>query len=317
MPRICPICHHEVPESRPSEVPHQPRYSCAVCGDYRLFEQVAQRLFELTHYGNTPVRLENHYLISGVIRDRYERGRHAEVVIPDFDELFAAARPLDDPFESIDRILVYVTRSASRTGEWVHLNSDTVYPIAFARDGREFEYFLYLAVEIGLIESQNGGGVRPTPDGWRRLGQLRIRETEPDGAFVAMGFSEELSTAYTEGIEPALREAGFRAIRVDLSEHNGRIDDRIIADIRRSAVVVADFTTHRQNVYFEAGFAMGIGRHVIWTCNAADIRNAHFDTRQYNHVLWRDASDLRERLANRIAATIPRAGLARRSPSSH
>ncbi|NLX04503.1 MAG: hypothetical protein GXY33_05100 [Phycisphaerae bacterium] len=30
----------------------------------------------------------------------------------------------------------------------------------------------------------------------------------------------------------------------------------------------------------------------------------HFDTRQYNHIVYEDAEDLRVKLRNRIAATI-------------
>jgi nucleoside 2-deoxyribosyltransferase len=68
---------------------------------------------------------------------------------------------------------------------------------------------------------------------------------------------------------------------------------------------VADFTGHRGGVYYEAGFALGLGRPVIWTCHKDHLTQAHFDTRQYNHIEWSDSRELRERLRNRILATIP------------
>jgi nucleoside 2-deoxyribosyltransferase len=79
----------------------------------------------------------------------------------------------------------------------------------------------------------------------------------------------------------------------------------IVAEIRRSGLVVADFTGNRGGVYFEAGFAMGLGIPVIWTCRDTDINAVHFDTRQYNHIVWKEAGDLREQLQRRIEATIP------------
>jgi len=69
--------------------------------------------------------------------------------------------------------------------------------------------------------------------------------------------------------------------------------------------VVADFTGSRPGVYFEAGFAMGLGIPVIWTCQHDDVGKLHFDTRQYAHVCWDAAADMRTKLRNRIAATIP------------
>jgi len=50
---------------------------------------------------------------------------------------------------------------------------------------------------------------------------------------------------------------------------------------------------------------MGLGRPVIWSCRDDDLKNVHFDTRQYNHIVWNEPADLRAQLTNRIKATIP------------
>ena len=85
-------------------------------------------------------------------------------------------------------------------------------------------------------------------------------------------------------------------------EHDGRIDDQIIAEIRRSAFVIADFTGHRGGVYYEAGFAHGLGRRVIFTCRADDMDKLHFDVRQYNTIVWDSSDQLSKLLQNRILA---------------
>ena len=69
-----------------------------------------------------------------------------------------------------------------------------------------------------------------------------------------------------------------------------------------SCIVIADCTLQRPNVYFEAGFAMGLGRRLIWSCRASDIKDLHFDTRQYNFLAWENPSHLRRILADRLAA---------------
>jgi hypothetical protein len=78
----------------------------------------------------------------------------------------------------------------------------------------------------------------------------------------------------------------------------------ILCEIRRSHFVVADFTLQRQNVYFEAGFAEALGLQVIYTCREDDIKNAHFDIRQRNHIVWNAPEELKDELKNRIGATI-------------
>ena len=140
-------------------------------------------------------------------------------------------------------------------------------------------------------------------------------------AFVAMWFDDEVSDAYEQGIKPAVRKAGYEPMRIDRKEHSNRIDDEIIAEIRRARFLVCDFTCGllpghdagtrktaiaRGSVYYEAGFAHGLGKKVIWTCRSDLIEHVHFDLRQYNTILWEDGkeNELRQALLNRIRAEI-------------
>ena len=113
-----------------------------------------------------------------------------------------------------------------------------------------------------------------------------------------------MDQAWTDGLKLGIEDCGYSALRVDAKEHNEKICDVIVAEIRQSKFLVADFTLHRNGVYFEAGLMMGLGRPVIFTCCADEMKNAHFDTRQYNHIGWDKPGDLREKLKRRIQATI-------------
>jgi hypothetical protein len=158
--------------------------------------------------------------------------------------------------------------------------------------------------------SDTGGGLRvyPTVRGWQELDDMRRPRTDSSQAFVAMWFNELTSDAYNQGMAPALSATGYRAVRIDKKEHNNKIDDEIIAEIRRSRFLIADFTCEsksvRGGVYYEAGFAQGLGIPVIWTCKDTSLADLHFDTRQYSHIVWRTPADLLVQLKNRIGATI-------------
>ena len=92
--------------------------------------------------------------------------------------------------------------------------------------------------------------------------------------------------------------------------HANKIDDEIIAEIQRSRFLVADFTHGddgaRGGVYYEAGFAHGLNRPVIFSCRENMVDKLHFDTRQYNHILWKNENldEFRKDLTNRIEALI-------------
>ena len=127
--------------------------------------------------------------------------------------------------------------------------------------------------------------------------------------FVAMWFDPSMNEAYDKGIRPAIEEdSGYAALRIDRQEFLGKIDDEIIAEIRRSRFLVAD-ASHgddgaRGGVYYEAGFAHGLGLPVIFTCRNDMIEKVHFDTRQFNHIVWENPEDLREQLSNRIGSVL-------------
>jgi hypothetical protein len=121
-------------------------------------------------------------------------------------------------------------------------------------------------------------------------------------AFVAMWFDPSMDDVYESGFSAAIAASGYSPLRIDRKEHDRKIDDQIIAEIRRSAFVVADFTGHRGGVYYEAGFAHGLGRSVILTCRRNELSKLHFDVRQYNTIPWDTPGDLVAPLQNRILA---------------
>ena len=149
---------------------------------------------------------------------------------------------------------------------------------------------------------------RVTVAGHVRLAELETTHTPSSRAFIAMWFDDSMKEAYDQGIAPAVRDAGYEPIRIDRKEHVNKIDDEIVAEIRRARFVVADFTQGRTGarggVYYEAGFAQGLGIPVIFCCRKNRLRKVHFDTRQYNHIDWETPEDLRDRLAKRVVAVI-------------
>jgi hypothetical protein len=122
--------------------------------------------------------------------------------------------------------------------------------------------------------------------------------------FCAMWFNAQVAALWSEAIEPAICAAGYEPLRIDSKQHNGKIDDEIMASIRGAKFVVADFTGNRGGVYYEAGFAHGLDLPVIFMCREGD--DLHFDIRQYNCIFWKsdNLDDARERLKNRILATL-------------
>ena len=175
----------------------------------------------------------------------------------------------------------------------------------------ETEFLLGYLQNRGWIEYEPGSGVcKLTVDGYARLAELEKVAVDSSQAFVAMWFDSSVSDAFENGIKPGIEDSGYEARRIDRIEHINKIDDEIIAEIRRSRFLVADFTHGkdgaRGGVYYEAGFAHGLDIPVIFTCRKDVLEKIHFDTRQYNHIPWESdkLEEFSKALSDRISAVI-------------
>lgn len=131
--------------------------------------------------------------------------------------------------------------------------------------------------------------------------------------FVARWFGEEMGPA-ASAIARGIEAAGFRPMDLQVEDHADDINDKIIAEIRRSRFMVADFTgpahagltLQRGGVYYEAGLARGLGLPVIWTCrrDQCNPESLHFDVRQFAMIDWATEEELARRLRDRIGAVI-------------
>lgn len=124
--------------------------------------------------------------------------------------------------------------------------------------------------------------------------------------FVAMKFSDDMVQFYEEGIAKAIEDNGFRPFRVDREhvENEQTINDFIIASIKQSRFCVADLTHKSHGAYFEAGYALGRGLKVIYTCRADHFEEVHFDLKNMQIIKYATPEALREALSLKIQAVI-------------
>jgi nucleoside 2-deoxyribosyltransferase len=227
----------------------------------------------------------------------------------EFQARIASIAP-DDVLSKVNHLLEYIGKRSKTPSKIVQIDLENDYPIAFCATWHELKFYVEHLVQLGWLSHRSSTAnlfnLCVTVPGWAAIANLAKPRLDCQQGFVAMWFSddERIKSAFVDGIKKLDEDTGFSMFRIDMTHFNEKICDKILVEIRKSRFLIADVTGHRQGVYFEAGFAMGLGLPVIWTCHRDDLNNCHFDTRQYNHIEWTSPEDLRDKLRDRILATI-------------
>jgi len=289
-------------------------FDCPNCGKYVLDEHILKTLREDTT--DRPFRLA---CLAKELKNSGQTGIFA--ILPqgtaqagDLLKHFRRIYTLDELLsqfptatEIIDRALINLPPLVKHPMERIELHPSELQFLMFCPELHLSTQLDYMkAMGLLKIEMDTADCVRfsITPQGWQRIDALSKSSPDSRQAFVAMWFADKTDPIYRDAIARAVEKAGYKPVRIDLKEHNNKICDEIIAEIRKSRFLIADFTGQRGGVYFEAGFAMGLGIPVIWTVPKDQIDQLHFDTRQYNYIAYETVEELRDGLYNRIAATI-------------
>ncbi|HQO21012.1 MAG TPA: hypothetical protein PLA03_11705 [Acidobacteriota bacterium] len=292
--------------------PNKKEVNCPSCGVYRLMgftalAKPADDIYPNLYYLSAVCRSQWDttkipYEISGELLRDSERF-HREIL----------SRVPSDIIGKTKAIIWAIAKRSQYPGQYVNISVKTDYVLGFSKNVQEFRYYLKYLDQSKLVqqdkESFQENGKIPlciTPDGWARIaGELKNEKSNQ--CFVAMWFDKTMDEIFLKGIKPLEdpQETGYSMVRVDMTQYNGKICDRIVMEIKSSRFMIVDVTGHRQAVYYEAGYAMGLGLPVIWCCRNKDIKKCkNFDTRQYNHILWETPEDLKDQLKARILATI-------------
>jgi hypothetical protein len=176
--------------------------------------------------------------------------------------------------------------------------------VSYSANEDELWTLILILEQDGFVKPSNHGYAYLTAKGILQAEELSLQGGAYLQGFIAMSFDPCMDEAYTLGFYPGIREAGYMPLRIDKKEHINGTSDEILAQIRRSRFLVADYTFLNNGVYFEAGVAVGLGIPVIGTCRSDHFDKIHFDIRHINTLKWSSPTQLAADLAKRIAAVM-------------
>ena len=139
-------------------------------------------------------------------------------------------------------------------------------------------------------------------DGWKQYEAEKRGGFKGNYGFIAMQFGDsELDLFVKDVVKPAVKDGiGYDLVHMNDIARAGIIDNIMRIQIRDAAFVIVDLTRDNPGAYWEAGYAEGLGKPVIYICKKTkfDEKKTHFDTNHCTTVPWSrdDDAGFRERL---------------------
>ena len=264
----CQLCGDLIAEQVSSGVAEVSAYDCRACGSYSV-----STLWRDTKIVDTLEQLDR-LRLCGVVREATDAsGRlHELITTESYKAIIERHRQPASPLAQVERLLIFAGERASFLGDFTQLGRMDALArrLYFSDDGR-MKHFLLNVKEVGyfreLRTNEDSAACVISERGWNVIESFRKRARSGDQAFVAMWFHDGLKSAFDEAIGPALRKCNYTPFRVDRAPSDDKIDNEIVANIRKSRLLVADLTGCRPSVFYEAGLAHGLQIPLVLTCN--------------------------------------------------
>lgn len=306
----CPICTLPLDDEGRKENIHQ--YRCMRCGAFRLTTNTKSLLrYEFSSDNDLKRTILSHAI------QRMQSNTEWPLLDNVSYKKILHQNSLPKPAEQARNLLLWLGKTAEASDSTITISCEELQATI---GGRQPDSVYYIASHLQnqhLITYQRTDNSKATPplafqmtfDGWSHYDQLMRETTESRTAFMAMKYGDaELDSVVKNIFRPAVEATGFELrILIDIPKA-GLIDDHLRVEIRRCQFLIADITHSNPGAYWEAGFAEGLGKPVIYTCKkeAFDANIAHFDTNHHLTVKWHnDKNQVIEDLKATIRATLP------------
>jgi Zn-finger nucleic acid-binding protein len=226
---------------------------------------------------------------------------------------------LPKPQVQLENLILWLGDTQSSMGEAIDPGVEAISAVG-AIDKSNLGFLVEQAIHMGLMKGLTGknssgwyfNSLQLTLSGWQLFEDLQRGKSTSRIAFMAMPFGDtDLDHIYKNHFKAGVAATGFDLKRLDEGQPAGLIDDRLRVEIRQCRFLIADLTHENRGAYWEAGFAEGLGKPVIYTCRK-DVfedktKGTHFDTNHHLTVKWEpnnlgEAVDI---LKATIRATLP------------
>ena len=322
---VCPVCRNTEGGScqEAPKVGDYTQFRCDICG---LYEAEGLALATTLH-PQEDLTLIQRALISHHLRKISSEEKPLRITPEWLAHLLSNGR-LPRPAEQAANFIRYIGDEVSRSGKAIATFPIYIYAVIGAPDynavirlTKELEERKILTADpLGTVvrhdnvtglPRQDFTNISLSLDGWEQYEAEKRGKFEGHYGFIAMQFDDpELDPFMRDVVKPAVEDGeegiGYKLVDMRDVGRAGVIDNIMRTQIRDAAFVIVDLTHDNSGAYWEAGYAEGLGKPVLYICEKTKFEEArtHFDTNHCTTVLWSRDDD--EGFKKALVATLRR-----------
>ncbi|WP_229106709.1 hypothetical protein [Paenibacillus sp. 1001270B_150601_E10] len=242
------------------------------------------------------------HLVSAYIRERNDCGEEVILSADDLDTIVNSPNIPVTIEDKSNRLLQHLYRHSEGLGEAVVIQPlSSNYNLTYSPNLQELVYIIEkLRSEQFII--REGMNFQLTEKGWSEAAaSAGGQPLKPCSVLIAN--EGVLCTEWQERLLPNIEQFGYLPRLLTHTTHTKpqNLETYSLELIADSKLIIADLTSQSPEVYFTAGYALGLNIPVVWTVNSSDAELLPVKIKELRPIVWDTVEELLVILQQRIS----------------
>lgn len=230
------------------------------------------------------------HVVSAYIRELTDCDEKITICADDLESIVNSPKIPVSIEDKGNRLLQYLYRHSEGPGEAVVIQPlSSSYNLTYSPNLQELVYIIDKLISDQLL-IREGMTFKLTETGWNEAAESAGgKKLKP--CLVLVSDEENLSTTWLEKLLPKIEQCGFLPrLLTHTKTQNGEKYE--LDQIAESKLIIADLTGQSPEVYFSAGYALGLNIPVLWTVNSIEADKLFVQLKDIRPIVWDSAEEL-------------------------
>ncbi|MBW7473130.1 MarR family transcriptional regulator [Paenibacillus oenotherae] len=290
----CLFCDQIVPVNSIGDYDRYEGCYCAPGSSYNL------RNDSYIHYNSLSYQNKRQMfpILSAYIRELTDLDERVMITFEDLEGILNSPAIPTTIEEKSQRLLQYLFKRSRGPLEPVVIHQlSQSYNLTYSPNLQELIYIIEKLREEEYVE-RVGATFKLTESGWKEASMIAGgKRLQP--CVVIVADDEQWRQEWSEKVVPMIEQCGY-TVRMADNPQNDAEGDGIMQLIAESKLIIADLTGQDQEIYFAAGYALGLQIPLLCTVNKSDAEQLPLHSKEINPIIWGGTEELTAILEQRL-----------------